>query len=68
MKGRGKRLGYEFGKNQSAEKGPPPPGEPFVNGNHRSVILLDLLLAKSKVSNKRNVKIPFDHGIVGFKR
>lgn len=34
-----------------------------MDGNNRTIVLLDLLLAERKIGDKRYVEIPFDHFI-----
>src|SRR6266446_3690609 len=46
----------KFGEQQRAEERARSPGEPFVNGNYRSNVLLDLLLLDRHRRNERNIE------------
>src|SRR5438874_11962791 len=62
------RLATELGKKQCTKQCSRTACEPLVNCNDGSIILLNLLLAQCKFSDKRHVKIAFNHSSVTLKR
>ena len=61
VKGLAKRKAREFGKQQSPEQGPRPPGEPLMHRDDRPVVLLDLFLPQRQIGNERYVEVFFNH-------
>lgn len=60
----GEGLVTELGERQTAKQRARPPGEPLVNGDDRTVVLLDLLLPSGHCRDERDVEAGLDgHGV-----
>src|SRR5438045_1430818 len=51
----------ELREQQRPEERSRPPREPFMHGDDRPVILLNLLLAQSQPGDERNIKMSLNH-------
>jgi len=62
-----KRHVAVFGENESAEQRAGPTGEPFVHGDDRAVVLLDLFFSQGKGSDEGDVEVFFyGHGKIVY--
>lgn len=61
VKGFFQREVGKFGEHEGTEQSTRPSGKPFMHGNNRTVILLNLLLPPSKVCHKSYVVTVFYH-------
>ena len=50
----------EFREQETAKQGARTAGEPFVNPDDRTVVLLDLLLAQRHLCDQRDIEAPLD--------
>jgi hypothetical protein len=53
----------KFGKQQTTEECSGTAGKPFVNGNNRPVVLLDLLFPQRQVGNEGHIEVTFNHRV-----
>ena len=54
----------ELGKEKTAKEGARPSGEPFVDGDDRPVVLLNLFLVQGQISDKRDIEGLLDQGLL----
>ena len=61
VKGLPQGLVEKFGKQQASEQRPGSSGKPFVDGDNRPVVLLNLLFTQGEVGYEGDFKIFFYH-------
>ena len=58
-----KRPVRKLGEKKPSEQGPRPAGKPFMDGDNRSVVLLNLLFPQGQIGDEGDVEIFLYHSV-----